>query len=80
MKSQILKNGDRVLITQDFIDNIVKRGMAFSSVWKLDDTAKVCETTDYSQVRIYRGIWSIWIDNDLAESMYAAYEDSLKVR
>lgn len=80
MKSQILKKGDRVLITLEFLDNIVKRGMAFSSVWKLDDVAKVCETTGYAQVRIYRGIWSIWIDNDLAESMFAAYEDSVKVR
>jgi hypothetical protein len=74
MKTNKLNKGDTLLITQDFLNDNFKRGNAgVSSVWVLGETCKVCDLSDYSTVRVHRGLWSIWIDNNLAESMRDAY-------
>lgn len=72
MKSKILNKNDKLLVTQEFLEHLVKVGnnsKMSNCIWKLGDIAKVDKLSDYSTVRVYRGIWSIWIDNNLAEQM-----------
>lgn len=74
MKSEILKLGDKVLITQDFIDRMSRVNPQYNkTIWKLGTVATIDRITEFSTVRIYKGIWSIFVTNDLAESMNVDY-------
>jgi hypothetical protein len=73
MKSDILKQGDKLLITQEFLDNLSKRGVCHKMIWRLGETCKVSELSEFSTVKVYRGIWDVWIDNTLAENMHIDY-------
>ena len=73
MKSEILKQGDKLLITQEFLDNLSKRGVCHKLVWRLGETCKVVELSEFSTVKIIKGIWTTWIDNNLAEEMHIDY-------
>lgn len=73
MKSQILNKGDKVLITQEFIDNLSKMNCFNKTIWRVGESATVYELSDYSTVRIYRGIWDVWVTNPIAENMREAY-------
>jgi len=74
MKSTILKQNDKLLINQDFIENLTQRGICHRLIWRLGETCKVSELSEWSTVKVYKGLWSVWIDNSLAESMY--YENN----
>lgn len=73
MKSAVLKIGDKVSITQEFIDENERIGNKLTSIWKIGDTAKIVDMTDFSTVRVCRGIWSVWVTNSIAENMRDEY-------
>lgn len=76
MKSEILKRGDKVLITHDLIDHLIRvgnPGVVVNRIWEVGKTATIEKLSDYSTVRIVRGVWSVWIDNNIAESMRIDY-------
>lgn len=69
MKSEILKVGDKVIITQDFLDEFIRIGKPLTSIWRVGDTAKIVELSDYGTVKLCRGIWSVWAVNHIVEDM-----------
>lgn len=74
MKSQILKQGDKVLITQDFIDQMSKLNPMYNkTIWRLGEVATIDDVSEFSTVRIYRGLWNTWVTNPLAEEMHVDY-------
>ena len=73
MKSQILKRNDELLITDELINHFKAVGNPVISIWNIGGIARVDKLSEYSTVRIRRGHWSIWINNDIAESMRTAY-------
>lgn len=74
MKSKTLNPGDKVLITQDFIDRMIKVNPQYNkTIWQLGTVATIDRITEFSTVRIYKGIWSIFVTNDLAEEMNVDY-------
>jgi len=79
VKSEILNKGDKIIITQEFIDNNIKIGNTLTSIWKLGSIATVCEIDEYSRIRLYRGMWSVWTTNPIAENMRSAYLNRVKL-
>ena len=76
MKSEVLNIGDKVLINHDFIDQLIRMGNSdktINRIWELGKTATIIKLSDYSTVKVVRGIWSTWIDNNIAEQMRADY-------
>ena len=73
MKSEMLKEGDKVLVTQDFLEAQAKLNCINRTIWRLGDVATVDKLSEFSTVKIRRGIWSLWITNPLAENMHLDY-------
>lgn len=78
MKSENLKIGDKLLITEAFMTEMKRQNPLTAHVWMMFKSATVDELSVFSTVNVSAYPFSVWIDNNLAENMRKAYLDETK--
>lgn len=77
MKSEKLKIGDKLLITQEFIEDNREYNPKTWHIWQLGKIVNVVDISEFSTIKISigRDVYSTWITNPIAENMRKAYEE-----
>lgn len=78
MKSELLKVSDKLFITDEFMQEMKRQNPLTAHVWMMFKYAIVSELSSFSTTNVSAYPFSVWIDNNLAESMRKAYLDETK--